>query len=205
MQGGLSCGCACVQFIRWPGKSAIVAWLDKWQDKLLEAYMGGVSAAPSVPSRVSGLPWANLTSRELIRVFTSETWDGQLDVNEFGRVLQRLLDLPSRAESTKLARQLFPCFDRDNSGLLDFREVFGGMALLCSDTREEKLQAVFQIMDANGSGRISPQELEQFLIAVCAWYVSMSEIRSMVAQVFREADTNRSGLISFSEVRPLSC
>ena len=111
-----------------------------------------------------------------------------------------MLDLPSRAESTQLAKQLFPCFDRDNSGLLDFREVFVGMALLCSDTREEKLQAVFQIMDANGSGRISPQELEQFLIAVCAWYVSMSEIRSMVAQVFREADTNRSGLIDFREV-----
>ena len=190
----------CVQFMRWPGKSEIVAWLDKWQSKLLEAYMGRTSAAPSVASKSSGLPWANLTSGELIRVFNSESWDGQLDVNEFGRVLQRLLDLPSRAESTQLAKQLFPCFDRDNSGLLDFREVFGGMALLCSDTREEKLQAVFQIMDANGSGRISPQELEQFLIAVCAWYVSMSEIRSMVAQVFREADTNRSGLIDFREV-----
>ena len=120
-----------VQFIRWPGKSAIVAWLDKWQDKLLEAYMGGVSAAPSVPSRVSGLPWDTLTASRILRAFTSETWDGQLDVNEFGRVLQRLLDLPSRAESTKLARQLFPCFDRDNSGLLDFREVSRAAGLVC--------------------------------------------------------------------------
>ena len=164
----------------------------------LEAFTGRSVTPP--PMRSPQLPWASLTTRELIRVFTSETWDGRLDVNEFGRVLRRLLGLDS-VEGSRLAAQLFPIFDRDGNGLLDFREVFVGMAMLCSDSREDKLRAVFQIMDADGSGTISRRELEQFLMTVAAWHVSMSEIRSAVSTVFREADTNRSGLISFSEVR----
>ena len=164
--GVFRCCWVCCQFIRWPGKSAIMGWLDKWQHRLLEAYRGGASSEPSAPVAapsapvVDGscaLPWANLTLGELIRVFTSETWDGQLDVSEFGRVLRRLLGIGSGSE--RVAAQLFACFDRDKSGLLDFREVFVGMAMLCSDSREDKLRTVFQIIDGNGSGWISAHEL----------------------------------------------
>ena len=132
-------------------------------------------------------------------MFASESWDGQLDVNEFGRVLQKLLGM-DRTGAYALAGQLFPCFDRDGNGLLDFREVFVGMSILCGGTREERLEAAFTIMDADGSGRVSRRELEQFLVTVAPWHTSMSEIQMVGSAIMREADTNNSGLITFLEV-----
>ena len=85
-----------MQFLRWPGKDAVVGWLDQYCERVLQAYRGvSVSrpaVSPSTPSP-SGLPWARLTTSDLLRIFRSESWDGQLDVNEFSRVLQRLLYL----------------------------------------------------------------------------------------------------------------
>ena len=147
----------------------------------------------------AGLPWAALTTRELLRVFASESWAGQLDVNEFGRVLQKLLGM-DRASASALAGQLFPCFDRDGNGLLDFREVFIGMAILCGGTRQERLEAAFSIMDADGSGRVSRREVEQFLTAVAPAGTRNSKIDMLAATIMHEADTNDSGQITFLEV-----
>ena len=180
----------------------MVAWLDDYLARITDAYgLRGRSASPVLRASASptGLPWAALTTRELLRVFASESWDGQLDVNEFGRVLQKLLGM-DRASASALAGQLFPCFDRDGNGLLDFREVFIGMAILCGGTRQERLEAAFSIMDADGSGRVSRTELKQFLCAVAPRRTSMAEINMMLSIIMREADTNFSGFITFQEV-----
>ena len=102
----------------------MVAWLDQYSERVLLAYRGETISRPGALQSVapSGLPWGALTTRELLRVFCSETWDGQLDVNEFGRMLQRLLGLNS-VEGSRLSMKLFPGLDRDGNGLLDFREV----------------------------------------------------------------------------------
>ena len=191
--------------MRWPGKDAVVAWLDQYLERITQAYGAGRrvspvmrSSSPVAPSS-SGLPWAGLTTRDLLRVFASESWDGQLDVNEFGRVLQKLLGM-DRASASALAGQLFPCFDRDGNGLLDFREVFIGMAILCGGTRQERLEAAFSIMDADGSGRVSRREVQQFLVSVAPWHTSMNEIQRLTSTIMREADTNDSGQITFLEV-----
>ena len=147
----------------------------------------------------SVLTSVNFKSQQLLRVFASESWDGQLDVNEFGRVLQKLLGM-DRASGSALAGQLFPCFDRDGNGLLDFREVFIGMAILCGGTREERLEAAFSIMDADGSGRVSRREVQQFLVSVAPWHTSAHEIQMLTSKIMTEADTNFSGQITFGEV-----
>ena len=190
------------QFWRWQGKDAVVAWLDDYLARITDAYgLRGRSASPVLRASASptGLPWAALTTRELLRVFASESWAGQLDVNEFGRVLQKLLGM-DRASASALAGQLFPCFDRDGNGLLDFREVFIGMAILCGGTRQERLEAAFSIMDADGSGRVSRREVQQFLVSVAPWHTSMNEIQRLTSTIMREADTNDSGQITFLEV-----
>ena len=198
--------CCAEQFIGWKDKDSVVAWLDDYLVRITDAFgIGRPSLPPLSPSLrsnsppSSGLPWAALTTRELLRVFASESWDGQLDVNEFGRVLQKLLGM-DRASASALAGQLFPCFDRDGNGLLDFREVFIGMAILCGGTRQERLEAAFSIMDADGSGRVSRTELKQFLCAVAPRRTSMAEINMMLSIIMREADTNFSGFITFQEV-----
>ena len=178
----------------------MVAWLDDYLARITDAYgAGSRSRSPVSRASPSGLPWASLTTRDLLRVFASESWDGQLDVNEFGRVLQKLLGM-DRASGSALAGQLFPCFDRDGNGLLDFREVFIGMAILCGGTREERLEAAFSIMDADGSGRVSRSELKQFLTAVAPRRTSPAEIQIVCSTIMFEADTNHSGFLTFQEV-----
>ena len=99
-----------------------------------------------------------------------------------------------------MTSNLFSCFDRDGSGLLDFREVFIGMSLLCSSTYDERIELVFEIMDDDSSGRISRHELEQFLIAVAPQLTTRADITELASQVMRGADDNNSGYITFREV-----
>ena len=178
----------------------MVAWLDDYLARITDAYgAGSRSRSPVSRASPSGLPWASLTTRDLLRVFASESWDGQLDVNEFGRVLQKLLGM-DRASGSALAGQLFPCFDRDGNGLLDFREVFIGMAILCGGTREERLEAAFSIMDADGSGRVSRREVQQFLVSVAPWRTPLLEIQHLTSKIMAEADANNTGQLTFMEV-----
>ena len=59
-----------------------------------------------------------------------------------------------------LGRRLFEAFDQDGNRQLDFREMFIGMSLLLSGSREERLESAFMMMDSNGSGRVSRDEME---------------------------------------------
>jgi len=185
-----------LEFIRWQGKDAVIAWLDNYLERITSTFSSG---APVVSTRLSsGLPWASLNTHDLLRVFASESWDGQLDVNEFGRVLQKLLGM-DRSGGSALAGQLFPCFDRDGNGLLDFREVFVGMSILCGGTREERIEAAFTIMDADGSGHVSQSELMQFLVVVAPVHTSLQAIKAFTRMIMLVVDTNQSGQVSFVE------
>merc|ERR1711998_740623 len=67
------------EFLSWKGRDTIVSWLDQHYNRLLQAYASSsVAQMPRSPTQSSKGPWTNLatlTTRELIRVFTSETWD----------------------------------------------------------------------------------------------------------------------------------
>ena len=55
------------------------------------------------------------------------------------------------------------------------------------------------MMDENGSGRVSQAEVHSFLRAIAPKSTARHEIRALAAQIMREADANRSGLITYSE------
>ena len=173
----------------------MLVWLDNFLERVLQTYRSYVDVVAAEPDLALG----RLTSRLLLRVYASQTWDGQLDVNEFASVLRKLLDL-TIADASIIARRLFPAFDRDNSGLLDFQEVFIGMAMLCSDSPEDRIRTVFAIMDADGNGCISFSELEQFLVAVAPIYTSRAAVVQFAKMMMLVVDKNNSGHITFNEV-----
>ena len=185
-----------VQFVCWPGKHAVVSWLDLYLTRIYSTF--GLPYDPNAVV-VQAFPWASLTISNVVRVYASQTWDGQLDVSEFASMLQRLLGLGGTA-ALSLSARLFPGLDRDNSGLLDFPEMFIGMVMLCSDGQQAKLNAVFDIIDSDRSGRISRTELEEFLVHIAPWHTTRAELRSVASRVMREADANNSGYITFMEV-----
>ena len=208
------------EFARWPGKGTVVAWFDLYLDRARGAwqqpqtsivikretnefnsipdYKKNTLAVAGPPSKGSALPWARLNTRDLMTVVRGKTWQEELNVSDLAVVLQQLLNL-STLEASSLANRLFPAFDRDGSGTLDFRELFIGIAMLCSDPHDDRLHAVFQIMDEDNSGGITDGELAHFLVAIAPWDTNGSEVSNVAARIMKEADINEDGFITFGE------
>jgi len=191
------------EFNRWKGKHQVLDWLDAYHDRVLFTYsegdadLGQYGPNTSVPSNA---PWAKMTTKDVLRVFRAEPWSGKFSPQEFERVLLRLGAY--WAEDRVIVQKLFDCFDQDGSGLLDYREAFIGLTLLCSTSRQDRLQCMFTIMDTNGSGHVSREELATFLHFLWPPGVdSMHDCRITLrcSRIMLEADQNQSGLITFDE------
>ena len=175
-----------------------------------------------------GLPWAQLTTSRLLSEFRSLSDHGELNVMGFARLLSKMLFTANQNptdtanQSYELASQLFACFDRNGNGLLNLRELFtgalflcshvsrdatavtdllSGMTMLCAQSQHDRLMAAFQIIDANGTGLLSGSELTCFLMTIAPPAVSQVDVMVLVARIFAEADVDRSGLLSYNEVR----
>lgn len=154
----------------------------------------------TIPMPSPELPWARLTTQDVLRVFNSEALDAHMDVLRFARLLKRLLWIESTEESNKLAALIFPFLDRDRNRVLTSRELGIGIAMLASNSKDDIVRAVFEIIDHNSSGRISQAEMERFLQIVAPTHTSRTELHRVLQSVMQEADTNKSGAISYEEV-----
>jgi len=94
---------------------------------------------------------------------------------------------------------LFHAFDTDDSGHLNFREMFVGMALLLSSSFEQRLECAFDMMDANGSGRVSREEMASFLRYIAPPSATRYDVGMMSLKAIKEADDNRTGLVTYQE------
>ena len=139
-------------------------------------------------------PWEHITVFDLVRLFQSESWAGSLTLADFNRVLDKL-DLDSEA----LGRRLFDAFDQDGNGRLDFRELFLGMSMLLSGSYEERLKCAFMMMDSNGTGRVSKDELARLLRYISPRSVSTSVVDELANNIMREVAPARAGLMTYRE------
>ncbi len=78
---------------------------------------------------MAAYPWTRLGLNEILRVFHSAAWAGELTLPDFERVLSTLLGTNPGAGAV-MASKLFNCFDQDQNGRLSFREVFIGLMLI---------------------------------------------------------------------------
>ena len=190
------------EFVSWRGCDDVLDWIDRFNKRVItnisnRAITYSISPQSELPvSRVATTryPWEGITITDLVRVFRSEAWGGTLVLSEFERVLSKL-----GVDGRAVGRGLFAAFDTDNSGTLDFKEMFIGLSLLLSSSREQRLECAFLMMDDNGSGRVSQREVEVFLKAIAPRSVGAAEIRALSTQIMREVDTDRSGLITYRE------
>jgi Ca2+-binding EF-hand superfamily protein len=189
------------EFLRWPGRQAVLGWIDLYHERVVAAILRGQEAPPIISQAlVDAHPWSRLTSKDVLHLWRAEAWRGPLSLRDFERLVLRLG--PHWVEDREEVVRLFQCFDQDGSGHLDARELFIGLTLLCAESREERLRAMFTLMDANGTGRISRDELETFIRFL--WPPgadSMHECRITLrtSRIMLEADQDRSGFISFAE------
>ena len=128
-------------------------------------------------------PWEGVTVEDLMRLFKAEARKGSLTQPEFSKLLEKL-----GMHSKGVAAPLFEAFDRNGDMELDFDEVFLGLALLLPISWEEEIQAAFMIMDGNGSGRVSLQEVEHFIRSIAPPGTARYRISSLATQILKESD-----------------
>ena len=119
-----------------------------------------------------------------MRVFRSESWAGSLVPNEFERVLSKL-----GLGGLGIGKPLFEAFDQDRNGQLDFKEMFIGMALLLSSSQADRLECAFMMMDTNGSGRVSRDEVSTFLHTIAARPTNQYDVELLASQIMKQVLT----------------
>jgi len=97
-------------------------------------------------------------------------------------------------------------FDNDKSGFIDIEEFLKTVEELVFATEEEKLKFAYQLHDINGDGSIEKDEVSH-LIAASLKENNLTfppeQVIGLVDILFLEADTDKSGEISFEEFKGL--
>ncbi|CAH2008949.1 unnamed protein product [Acanthoscelides obtectus] len=90
------------------------------------------------------------------------------------------------------SQQLFKIYDKENTGMIDFRDYFLGVLAISKErTPLEALQVACKIYDRIGYGRLCP---EDFCKAVCH---TLALSKEYAMEVFEQADRNQLGYITF--------
>lgn len=123
-----------------------------------------------------------------------------------------LRTVSERKRAELLVRRLFSVFDRDNNGVVDFAELIAGLSILCGGSRDDKILHAFRMIDTDGDGLISIDEMTAYLTGVFKLVFESSQAREVATspeelakatalQCFEEADTDNDGYLSFEEYR----
>ncbi|MBD2629331.1 EF-hand domain-containing protein [Trichormus variabilis] len=139
------------------------------------------------------------TLEELKRVFTKIAGeDKQVDQAEFKKSLG--------LKDEYFADRLFAIFDNDKSGTIQIEEFLATVEKLVFATTEEKLKFAYQLHDINGDDCIDKAEIAHLITASLNennLSFKPEQINDLVDILFLEADSDRSGEISFAEFKGL--
>ncbi|KIO32668.1 hypothetical protein M407DRAFT_100809 [Tulasnella calospora MUT 4182] len=117
--------------------------------------------------------------------------DGIITIHELGNAMRSIGHNPTDSELQDMIEHA----DADGTGTIDLPEFLTMMAgKMEGNDLEEQTKAAFKVLDKNGDGHITVQELYQVLVI-------LGEKRSYkeVVDMFQEADTNADGLINYEE------
>ncbi|VUC23483.1 unnamed protein product [Clonostachys rosea] len=117
--------------------------------------------------------------------------DGQVTAAELGEVMRALGQNPTDSELQSIIDEA----DLDNNGALEFSDFVRLMSDKVKPTSlDDELIDVFRMLDRNGDGRVSKEELREAM-AVLAKGVSEADLNEML----QAADEDDDGHISYEE------
>jgi len=116
---------------------------------------------------------------------------GSIDAKE----LKELMNTVGTNPTDKELDEMIAMADADGSGSIDFAEFVTLMAHNMTDEKSvDDLKKAFQVFDSDGSGNISPDELQRIMINV-GEPVSLEDVNKVIS----EADEDGDGEINFEE------
>lgn len=135
------------------------------------------------------------TLDDLRRVFTKIAGkDKQIDLAEFKKALG--------LKDEYFAARFFSLFDSDSSGTINIEEFLRAVEELVFATNEEKLKFAYNLHDINGDNSIEKEEIFRLIAASLTennLNFPAEQVTALVDILFLEADTDKSGEISFEE------
>eukprot|EP01065_Artemidia_motanka_P021933 TRINITY_DN2614_c2_g1_i1.p1 TRINITY_DN2614_c2_g1~~TRINITY_DN2614_c2_g1_i1.p1 ORF type:complete len:151 (+),score=27.77 TRINITY_DN2614_c2_g1_i1:108-560(+) len=133
--------------------------------------------------------------REAFLLFDSDG-SGSISVDELGEVMRSVGQACSDDEIQRLIKEA----DMDNNGVIDFPEFLTIMAHRMEKTQDadEDLKETFRFYDINGTGYISPSNL-QFAMNKLGLRMTAEEADEMI----READLTGDGVMNYEEFRKM--
>lgn len=135
-----------------------------------------------------GLTQTNIEEKILTQsphIITNE--GGQISYKEFARQLE----LPS---TSQVLQQLFRLYDKDCTGIIDFREYLLGVLIISKASNgAQTVELAFKIFDRGGEGKVSQSDTSKAL------YHTLAMPPEEAVRVFRQIDTTGRGYITFDE------
>ena len=120
---------------------------------------------------------------------------GKLDKKALINVLMILLD---KTEAEKEVDRLFEIIDVDKNGFIEYEEFLRASIDINKILTDENVKIVFQLFDANNTGKITPMELKRVMD------INTADVSDEVwAQIIDDIDLDKDGVISYYEFKEM--
>merc|ERR1712176_999453 len=116
--------------------------------------------------------------------------DGTINKQSFIDIVKQQVGFSDYAQ----IEQLFNAFDYDKNGLLDFREICTGFAILHTGSTDDKIKLAFKSFDIDDDGTLSPAELFMMfksIVTTKGIRHSSEDINSWTKDCFNEYDIGK--------------
>ena len=133
--------------------------------------------------------------KELKEVFIrfDESGDGHLQLDEIQKGLKQVLGHVKGA--MKIYEEIMNTLDKNCNGVIDYSEFLVAAADKETLLNNNNLMLAFNLMDADGNGSISRQELKN------VFETSEKKDEELWTEIFDEVDVNGDGAITFEEFK----
>ncbi|XP_061138062.1 guanylyl cyclase inhibitory protein [Syngnathus typhle] len=140
---------------------------------------------------------------EWSRMFIHECPSGLITLHEFQR---HFCNVTVGMQSAEYAEEIFRTLDKNEDGLVDFREYVMAISMLVEGSAVERLRWSFKLFDKDGDGAIKREEMLGIMQAVYKMNeaVDLNEPNSLTAeectdQLFLRLDKDKNAVISVEE------
>ena len=130
--------------------------------------------------------------------------DGKISKSQFKEMMKACYP---QAKDDNLDNHIFPMYDNNGDGYIDFQEFMIVLYVMCAGTREENLGQIFRVFDTNRDGTISEDEMKR--IVKNLYYLfnfegkvndGKGEKRTSKAKSIQKQETNDFAMKAFKEM-----
>jgi len=138
------------------------------------------------------------TLKKLHKEFLKECPTGELDKVKFNQTMQLYKLCFPEGDSLNFCEHVFRTFDKDNNGVIDFKEFITAVDVTSSGTVEDKLRWAFQMYDIDRNGSIELSELTNIIEAIHQM-IGKKLAKEKAKEIFEAIDANNDKKITVDE------